>query len=353
MYSRKWIIVLIILMLYCVVIVQSVVAAETYTCILKWGSTGSDPGQFQQSGPYGITVDSVGGVYVVDSGNSRVQKFSSDGIFQYQWGSQGFGNYQFQSPTGIAIDSTNHVTVTMTNKVKQYSVTDTGATFIRDWGSYGTGDGQFQNYPWLLGVDPAGNLYIPDRLNQRVQVFDPSGNFIRKWGQGGSGNGDFNFPNGAAVDHQGNVWITDDNGIQKFSPTGSFISKWPVGYHQGIAVDNNGNIYTAAIIQDKVQKFGPDGTLLAEWGTTGTGLNQFYHPVGIAVDSQGYVYVTDQNFVRKFEKTIDVTPTTCCCCNCNIPSNITVHVVPLSPLVPIVCLTLIVVVYGIKKKKKN
>ena len=55
--------------------------------ILQWGSNGAGDGQF--SGPHGIVVDADGNVYVVDTGNHRVQKFTSDGEFLLKWGTLG------------------------------------------------------------------------------------------------------------------------------------------------------------------------------------------------------------------------------------------------------------------------
>lgn len=55
--------------------------------VFQWGSLGAAPGQF--SGPHGIEVDTDGNVYVGDTGNHRVQKFTSQGIFIQQWGSLG------------------------------------------------------------------------------------------------------------------------------------------------------------------------------------------------------------------------------------------------------------------------
>ena len=47
--------------------------------MFQWGSNGAGEGQF--SGPHGIEVDAEGNVYVVDTGNNRIQKFTSDGVF--------------------------------------------------------------------------------------------------------------------------------------------------------------------------------------------------------------------------------------------------------------------------------
>lgn len=72
-----------------------------------WGSKGSGDSQF--SLPYGIAVDSDGNVYVVDFGNSRIQKFTNKGIFLAKWGSHGTGNGQFRSQVGIAVDSNDDI----------------------------------------------------------------------------------------------------------------------------------------------------------------------------------------------------------------------------------------------------
>ena len=53
----------------------------------------------------GVAVDSLGNVYVSDSGNSRIQKFSSSGVFLSKWGSVGIGDGQFNFSQGVAVDS--------------------------------------------------------------------------------------------------------------------------------------------------------------------------------------------------------------------------------------------------------
>ena len=89
-------------------------------------------------------------VYVVDTGNHRVQKFDASGNFVSTWGSSGGGNGQFNNPRGIAVDN-------------------------------------------------SGNVYVADTNNNRVQEFDANGNFVSTWGSFGSGNGQFTSPNGIAA----------------------------------------------------------------------------------------------------------------------------------------------------------
>ncbi len=104
-----------------------------------------------------------------------------------------------------------------------------------------------------------------------------------------------------AVDSQDNVYVpTLLDGIQKFTPEGTLLKEWsvccPTG---GIAVDSRDRIYVASGGGGacgriaRVQKFTSNGRLLTQWGTPGTGDNQFCDPVGVAVDSHDNVYVVD------------------------------------------------------------
>ena len=58
-----------------------------------------------------MAVDSSGYVYVTDSQNHRIQKFSSTGTFVTAWGTPGSGNGQFNGPHGVAVDSSGYVYV--------------------------------------------------------------------------------------------------------------------------------------------------------------------------------------------------------------------------------------------------
>ena len=83
--------------------------------LTEWGSAGSSDGSF--FGPVAVAVDQVGNVYVAENGSNstvnqhRVQKFSSDGAFITKWGSLGHEAGEFNSPYGIAVDLTGNVYV--------------------------------------------------------------------------------------------------------------------------------------------------------------------------------------------------------------------------------------------------
>src|SRR5205823_1205028 len=78
--------------------------------LTTWGSAGSGDGQFAYPG--GVAVDGSGNVFVADTGNDRVQKFTNTGTFLTKWGSPGTGDGQFSLPEGVAVDGSGNVFVT-------------------------------------------------------------------------------------------------------------------------------------------------------------------------------------------------------------------------------------------------
>ena len=66
-------------------------------------------GKFKKPG--GVAVDAAGNVYVADTGNHRIQKFTSNGVLLAKWGKEGSGNCEFRSPEGVAVDASGNVYV--------------------------------------------------------------------------------------------------------------------------------------------------------------------------------------------------------------------------------------------------
>src|SRR5262249_32099161 len=87
------------------------------------------------------------------------------------WGSAGSRPGQFMSPTGIAVDSQGRVLVMDTNNSRVQRFTAAGA-FLDAWGSSGGGPGQF-NRAEFLAVGPGDTVFVADYHNDRVQVFGP------------------------------------------------------------------------------------------------------------------------------------------------------------------------------------
>ena len=138
----------------------------------SWGVTGSAPGQLD--GPSGIAFDANDILYVVESRNHRVQKFTKDGQYISGFGGRGTGDGEFDRPWGITIDRDGYVYVVDwgNNRIQKFSA-DGGYVM-----SFGTSFGGELNHPANVAVDSEGDVYVTDFGNRRVQVYEPNGDVL-------------------------------------------------------------------------------------------------------------------------------------------------------------------------------
>lgn len=288
---------------------------------LKWGAYGSGNGQFQVV--TGVAVDNAGNVYVTDSANDRVQKFSASGVFLAKWGSFGNADGQLKFPTGIAVDGAGNVLVADTYNHRIQVFSPSGA-FLSKWGSSGAGPGQFV-HPRGIAVDASGNVYVTDNTVNRIQKFTATGGFLAQWGSYGSGPGQVKAPRGIAVDASGGVFVADyeNHRIQRFTDGGVYVGEWGgLGTNDGqfvnpygVATDADGNVYVSDVNNHRVQKFSGLSSFLSSWGTNGVAPGKLDEPYGIAVDAARNIYVVDggnervQKFSYPTPNTIDVVAT--------------------------------------------
>lgn len=281
--------------------------------LAAWGTpstvSGAPVGQF--SNPSGIALDSAGNVYVVDSNNKRVQKFTASGVFVSTFGSNGSTNGKFQIPFGIAVDSAGNIYVSdnVLNRVQKF---DSTGAYVLQWGATGSANSQF-NGAFGIALDAAGNVYVADSGNNRIQKFTSAGVYVSQFGTAGAANGQLNNPQWLAIDATGNIYVSEINNrrIQKFSSAFAYVTKWgsfgsangQFANQGGIGLDAAGNVYVADTSNNRIQKFDSSGTFLAVWGSAGAGNGQMSNPVGLVVNSIADVFITDQvnGRVQKFD----------------------------------------------------
>jgi hypothetical protein len=223
----------------------------TATCPLalinQWGALGLGNGQFKN--PADVATDGSGNVYVLDSGNLRVQEFNPAGGFTAAWNDTGL----FVSPSNIQIS------------------VSLGKIFI---------------------LDTANNLQ-----SGVVRVFLLNGSALPYW----------DVPlnsRGLALDSQGNVYVGNITFVTRYDYSGNnpiyYYNQGITGSHfpgvGALAVDSSANLFVGA--GPTVQKFNSAGQYQTQWGSSGTGTGQFFSITYMCTDAQGNVYVVDNPVVN-------------------------------------------------------
>lgn len=273
---------LVVLSIHCVF--ASTGTTNGYVFSNEWGT------QVLNS-PTGIALDSTENVYITDK-LDRVQKFSLTGTNLASWGNSGSGDGQFDNPIGVAIDAGGNVYIvdSSNHRIQKF---DANGGFITKWGSRGSDYRQFTS-PTGLAVDSKGDVYVTDTGNNRVQKFTPNGVFINAWGSEGKGFGQFDAPRGMAIDSNDNVYVVDswNKRVQKFTSGGQYVTSWgDFLFPEWLTVDKDNNVYVED--SNQINKFDSNGVFLTKWGNSGSGEGQFSYPTGLAVNTSGEVFVLD------------------------------------------------------------
>lgn len=202
--------------------------------------------------PEGIATDTIGNVYVADTGNSTIRKITPSGVV-------------------TTLAGPDNATCAVP------SCASCGASCPRGWVD-GTGSAARFNRPTGIATDAAGNVYVADTWNQKIRkitsagvVTTLAGPVCPQYGSCPSGAIDgtgsaarFNVPHGIATDATGNVYVADwfNHTIRKVTPAGVVTTLAGIAGIGGASIDGMG---TAA---------------------------QFTNPYGIAIDSAGNIYVS-------------------------------------------------------------
>jgi sugar lactone lactonase YvrE len=339
--------------------VQKLSAAEAFVFQIGRSdeAAGTDNGEF--SSPVDVALDSDGAIFVVDSGNSRVQKFDSAGVFVSKFGTSGNGDNQMNSPLSIAVDANDDIYVSDTgnNRVVKYELGFSsdltghlptlacGTTYhYRAFATNadGTSYGADQTFT-TLGCDvptvttrdsstvtsstailagsheDSGSISVTLRgfnygttASYGSTVSEDGDMYVDSFGtSGGGGNGTFLALSGVGTDPDGNIYTTDqfEDVIQKFSSVGAYsapqynVSNPTANYVTTPSVVRggpDGKLYAMDYTNSRITRFDDDTFTNPTLFAAGAGL---VNPIDIAFDSTGNAYVADfsNNRVAKLD----------------------------------------------------
>jgi sugar lactone lactonase YvrE len=311
----------------------------------------------------GIAIDKFGNRYVADRDNNSIRRVSPDGTVSTVAGvvgkgvgiADGIGTIaQFSGPRGVAVaddGQTLYVTDHNSHTIRRIALTPSAdPTLPSSWtvstiaGSPGTsgfaggagGSARF-NFPYGIAVTPSGIVYVSESTGNRIRRLQQNGSdpsSSSSWHvtlvagsvagpDGTAGNTDglgnsatFNFPAHIAVDQAGNIYVADSNNnrIRRIDPDTNVttLAGSTFGYHDnvgtsaqfanplGVAVDSAGYVYVSDTGSHRIRRISPTGVVTTVAGTgqtfpgdtDGTGVvARFFFPGGIDVDDSGSLHV--------------------------------------------------------------
>lgn len=252
--------------------------------------------------PAGIALDSQGNLYILDTGNHRVQKFGPDGRYLASFGRQGQGPGDFAYPDSIDIDSEDMVWVSDPNNQRiQVLTTEGGVRKTIGFVKERVGKVR-RTRSGLVMAGGGGVLFAGPGLEEKEQ---PLPKLFKKLDLAGKVTGEFGEP---------------------FDFEHPLLNQ--MGNQVTFAVDESGCVYLAYLYQNRLEKYSPEGQLLwradrkLDYSTdppkdkgkreSSGGLMSIQMPrmnqcaEGIAVDSSGRIWVVTLNRQTKEEERVDV-----------------------------------------------
>jgi peptidylamidoglycolate lyase len=156
--------------------------------------------------------------------------------------------------------------------------------------------------PHGLSVDHADHLWLTDVALHQVYEYTEDGKLLLTLGERGKPGNDhthFNEPTGVAVLPDGSFYVSDgykNTRVIKFSAAGEYEFEWggkgkgPGEFNlpHGIALDSQGKVYVCDRSNSRLQIFDAKGKFLDQWKGP-----QIGKPYGVAVDAAGHVFVVD------------------------------------------------------------
>ena len=213
---------------------KKVIASANYVADLVWNKTAN---QMIVSQPTGIGIDSSNHIFVFQrTGRKWVEPFpdsliSVPTIFEIdaETGKKinAWGANHFVMPHGLMVDRNNNIWVTDVALHQVFKFSHDGKLLMKlGVAKEGGNDSLHFNRPTDVTVDKEGFFYVSDGYrNSRVVKFSADGKYIKEWGTFGKGPGQFIIPHGLAIDNKENIFVADrqNNRIQVFDKNGKYL----------------------------------------------------------------------------------------------------------------------------------
>ncbi|MBI5555327.1 MAG: 6-bladed beta-propeller, partial [Elusimicrobia bacterium] len=212
------------------------------------------------SNAYKIAVSKKDTVFVADTGALNIQVFDATGKFITKWGSTDSGMGSFNTISDIEVDSSGNIYIVDSDNKKVQKYTENGVPLVR-W--------EFDIIPDLIAIDTTNNMYVFSAKEEIIRKFNQNGALVNSWGNEGIISGDFNNTKDLIIDASGNLCLLVNNHIEKYDSTGKRLKTIPNNNDFSysvltIAIDQHSNIYTTETnyqgeTQNRIQKYDPLG----------------------------------------------------------------------------------------------
>jgi uncharacterized protein (TIGR03437 family) len=317
------------------------------------GDTGP-AGMAQLDNPAGLTLDTMGNLYIADQGNNRIRQVvlstqiintvAGSGTASYAGDGAAATSADLNAPLAVLTDSSGNIYIsdTVNNVIREVTVSNGYINTIAGDNALGAGfsgdnglpiDAAF-DLPGPIAFDSSGNMYIADTANNRIRKVSFSASLIttiagNSTAGGYTGDGGpaklaaLNGPRGLVLDASGNIYIADSNnnvirminavtgiistvignGTQGFAGDGGPALQAELNSPRGLAFDSSGNLYIADYTNSRIREvvngtittiaggFGPVFGYGGDGGLATQAVLDF--PSALVVDSSGNVYVSD------------------------------------------------------------
>ena len=339
------------------------------THLVTWGREGTDAGAFtsrhglyESFGPGSLTVDNSGRVHVDDPGAKRIQVFSADGAYLWEWFYPVEGarasytqivalraepsgmilalieawhearsermiilrrydvagalrdewelTADLSGADGMAVSADG--TIYVSHQIGSPSVLrySPDGELLATWGEWVDPEARRMIWPVGIAVAPDGGVFVGDINRRRVQRFTADGTFEATWADGPPAPGQtWPIALARAPNNDFYVAVREDH-VHRFNSRGELLNTWSgdgktAGEFHGLrdlAIGSSGRVYTIEQSEHRVQVFEPDGTSVIAWGEEGTEPGQLFYPRELIVTpaEELLVYESHPNRIQRW-----------------------------------------------------